>query len=320
MITRSAIEEIYHDIRDSIFQTPLVFSPELSRISGAQVFLKMEHLQLTGSFKIRGVLSKLKSLHAADFDKPFVAASTGNHAAAFAYASEKRGFKGILYLPLETAESKIKAIEQYDVEKRFFGANSMETEKEATNHAKEINGILIHPYNDLEIIKGQGTLGAELEEQLDDIDRVLVPIGGGGLISGLACFFKTTKTKVIGCQPVYGAEMYESIQIDHIVPPSKRTTISDATSGGIEADALTFQICKKEISAFELIEEADIKKALAFLVKYHQTIVEPAAALPVAALLNSKEYIGQKVVLLLSGKKIDHQLLTEILNEYGDYY
>lgn len=321
MISKKDIEHRYKVIKEDINTTPLVYSHELSKISGANVYLKMENLQRTGSFKIRGVLSKLSTIKSKEFNKSFVAASTGNHAAAFGHAAKKYGYKGILFLPEQTNEAKVKALDAYPIEKFFYGKNSMETEAKATAYAKEIEGVLIHPYNDIEIIKGQGTIGLEIQEQLPEVDTILAPIGGGGLISGIASYYADNKTvNVVGCQPINASEMYHSVQKGTIVSPSNLETISDASAGGIETDAITFDICKNLVSSFELVEEEEIKKALAFIVKHHQTIIEPACALTVAPLLNSKKYVGKNVVLVLTGKKININLLIEILQNYGDYY
>ncbi|WP_109301450.1 pyridoxal-phosphate dependent enzyme [Aquimarina sp. AU474] len=320
MISRKDIENTYNIIKNDIDKTPLVFSSELSKISGANVYLKMENLQRTGSFKIRGVLSKIYAIDPKDYNRPFVAASTGNHAAAFGYAASKFGYKGILFLPEKTNTVKITALNEYPLEKHLYGKNSIETEAKATAYTQEIGGILVHPYNDIEIIKGQGTIALEIQEQLPNVDTILTPIGGGGLISGIASYYSNDTTNVIGCQPINAAEMYHSIQKGKIVPPSILETIADASAGGIEANAITFEICKNLLSDFELIQEEDIKKALAFVVKYHQTIIEPACALPVSALLTTKKYEGKNVVLVLTGKKINIDLLTEILCDYGNYY
>lgn len=321
MLSRLHIEERYTVISKDILHTPLVFSPVLSSISGASVYLKMEHLQYTGSFKLRGILSKLSTLRKEDFKLTFVAASTGNHAAAFAYASEKFGFKGVLFLPKDVKKSKVKAIEHYPIEKIFFGNSSMETEKKATDHAREIGGILIHPYNDIEIIKGQGTLGIEILQDLPDVDAILAPVGGGGLISGLCSYFsEDSSVDIIGCQPVNASEMYDSVKNNLIVAPSTLNTISDATAGGIEADALSYHICKEYISGFELSTEEEIKKAIPFTIKYHHTLIEPSSALPIASILNSKKYAGKKVVLILTGGKIDINLLRTVLDEYSNHY
>jgi threonine dehydratase len=319
-ILAEEIKDAYLKIKGDILKTPLEYSPKLSKISGAQVYLKMEHLQHTGSFKIRGVLTKIKSLHKDDFKKTFVAASTGNHAAAFAFASKAFGFDGVLFMPENVSSVKRDALNAYNVKQYLYGKSSMETEAKATTFAEENSSILIHPYNDREIIKGQGTMGVEIQKQLPEVDTVLAPIGGGGLISGLCSYFDNGKVEVIGCQPVNASEMYESVKCGKIVPPSIHTTIADATAGGIETNSLTFDICKNQLNGFELIKENQIKEAVAFIVKYHQTIIEPGAALPVAALLHSKNYAGKNVVLVLTGKKINHQLLTKIIDNYGNNY
>jgi len=320
MIKKSEIESTYKKIREDLFTTPLIRAEELSRISGAEVYLKMEHLQKTGSFKLRGILSKLNTINKEDFKKTFVTASTGNHAAAFAYASEAFGFKGVLFMPEKTSLAKIKAIEHYPVKKHFFGSSSVQTEAKAGSFAIETGGLFIHPYNDLDIIKGQATIGLEIERDLPESDAVLAPIGGGGLISGLCLYYMESGVDVIGCQPLNASEMYESVKAGKIVPPSKLETISDATAGGIDKKAISYNICKNYLGGFELIREEDIKKALAFVIKYHHTLIEPASALPVAALLNNRSYKGRKVVLVLTGRKINSDLLTNILNSYGDYY
>ena len=314
------IKDAYLNIKGDILKTPLEYSPKLSKISGAQVFLKMEHMQHTGSFKLRGVLNKIKSLHKDDFQKTFIAASTGNHAAAFAFASKAFSFNGVLFMPENISDVKKDALKEYDVKQYLYGKSSMETEAKATSYAKETGSILIHPYNDPEIIKGQGTIGVEIQDQLPEVDTVLGPVGGGGLISGLCSFFDDGKVKVIGCQPVNASEMYESVKSGKIVPPSTLSTIADATAGGIEANSITFDICKNQLNGFELINEKEIKEAVAFIVQNHQTIIEPGAALPVAALLHSKKYVGRNVVLVLTGKKINHALLTNIIDSYGNNY
>lgn len=321
MITAQDIRQTYQKIQPYIQRTPLVYAKELSKISGAEVYLKMEHLQLTGSFKIRGVLSKVLSLEETAFTQTFVAASTGNHAAAFGYAARHFQFKGVLFLPENTNVSKTVPLAQYPIEKVFYGKNSVAAEMKATNYAQEVDGILIHPYNDMEIIKGQGTLAAEIQEQFPEVDTVFVPIGGGGLASGVCSYFEEGNTvSVIGCQPIHAAEMYDSIQQQRIVPPSTQTTIADASAGGIEANAITFEICKQHLTRVELVAEEALKEAVGHLLRYHQTIVEPTAALPVASLLQSQKYQGKKVVLVLTGRKINDALLTEIQEEYGNNY
>lgn len=321
MIDPTDIQNTYATIIKGVQKTPLVYAPELSIISGANVYLKMEFLQYTGTFKIRGVLSKLNSITKSDFDKTFVAASTGNHAAAFGYASQKFGFNGVLFLPKTISLVKIKAIEQYPLQIIFYGTNSAETEAKATMYAKQIDGVLIHPYNDIEIIKGQGTIAIEIQEQLPQTDIILVPVGGGGLASGISSYFKNNNTvSVIGCQPKNASEMYQSILQNTIVAPSTLSTIADAAAGGIEENAITFDLCKKHLSGFEIIEEEDLKKAVAFMIKHHQIQIEPTAALPIAAILQNNRYQGKNVVLVLTGKKVNKELIHQITTQYGNYY
>jgi threonine dehydratase len=319
MIGQKDIEKAYSNIKNDIHETPLVYSKQLSDLSGANVYLKMEQLQKTGSFKIRGVLNKLNSVNKIDFNKTFVAASTGNHAAAFAYASEKFGFNGVLFLPENVSIIKRKALDKFKIDKRLFGKNSMETECKATSFAKEVDGVLIHPYNDKQIIEGQGTIGLEILEQLPEVTKIITPIGGGGLISGICSYFSNNKNvEIIGCQPKNASEMHDSINLNKIVVPSTLTTIADAAAGGIEKDSITFDICKKQISNIEIIDEESIKKAVALMIKYHDIEIEPTAAIPVAVILNSKEFANENVVLVLTGKKIDKKILNEILSTYGE--
>jgi len=321
MISSFDIEQAYQNIESDILKTPLVYSPKLSAISKARIYFKMEHLQHTGSFKIRGVLNKMKRFNSQEFKKTFIAASTGNHAAAFAFAQEKYGFKGVLFVPKNINKTKLKVIEDLAVETRIFGNGSVDAEKEARRIAQDIDGVLIHPYNDLDIIKGQGTIGVEIKEQLPSVDTILVPVGGGGLASGISSYFADqTHINVIGCQPHNASEMYASINEGKIVAPSTLKTIADGAAGGIEEHAITYEICKKMLSSFEIVSEEQIKQAVAFMLKFHNEVIEPTAAIPIASLLNSQEYQGKNVVLILTGSKIDAQLLTEIKTRYGNDY
>ncbi len=317
-IDSKSIKDVYKNIKEALLRTPMEYSPFLSEISGANVFLKLEHLQHTGSFKIRGLLSKIDSLQTIDLQRTFVTASTGNHASAFVYASQIHRFCGKIFMPMSVCPEKLAPLQSNNINIEIYGRNSCETEEYATKYSLETDSILIHPYNDIEIIKGQGTIGIEIEEQVSEVETVLAPVGGGGLISGLCSYFHNTKVKVIGCQPENASEMYDSIKLGKIVNPSSLSTISDATAGGIEANSLTFEICRQKLHRIDLVGEKEIKDAISIMIKHHHTIIEPGAALPVAALLRGKKFEGQKVVLVLTGKKIRHSLLTEIINSNGN--
>lgn len=321
MISKEQIQQTYDRIKEHVLVTPCMYSPELSKMSGARVHLKMEHFQYSGSFKLRGALAKIGSLSSEDSSRTLVAASTGNHAAAFAFVTDMNKFKSVLFLPEKASPAKVKALEQYDLEIKYHGKRSMETEQKAAEYANEVDGVLIHPYNDIEIIKGQGTIGVEIEQQVPDVEVVMAPIGGGGLISGLASYFSSNdQVSVVGSQPENAAEMFQSIKEGRIVGPSHLETIADATAGGLEEGSVTFDICKQHLNGIDLCTEDQIRQAIAFAVVNHQTIVEPGGALSIATLMNTNKYEGKNVVVVLTGKKINTSLLTDILKEYGDNY
>lgn len=316
MITKNDIIARYKVIKDHIYKTPLFFSESLSKVSGANVYLKLENMQHTGSFKLRGVLSKLSTLKENETNTILVAASTGNHAAAFGFLVEKLNYKGVLFLPTSINKSKLTALKELPIEIIYHGTNSSEAEARATEYAKKTGAILIHPYNDKEIIKGQGSVGLEIQQQLPEVDQILVPVGGGGLIAGIACYFsEEPEVSIVGCQPINASEMHQSIQQNEIVPPSTLPTISDASAGGIDKEAITFDLCKQWVSNFELISEEAIEEALAFMIYQHGFIIEPTSALTISPLLNSKQYTGKNVVLVITGRKINHQLLKNIIQD-----
>lgn len=320
MNVREEIQQKHLDLQGSIYTTPLLYSQVLSDISGAEVYLKLELQQRTGSFKIRGMFSKLRSLTPSELAKTLVASSTGNHAAAFIYAAEILQFRGVLFLPETITKAKLKALKSSRVRIELFGKNSVEAEEQAFQYAKEHQGILIHPYNDINIIKGQATLGCEIEAQLGAVDTVYTPIGGGGLAAGLCLYFKDTTTAVVGCQPQNASEMYDSINANKIVAPSAALTIADAAAGGIIKDAITYDICSAHLARIQLLSEREISCAVRLLIEEHQLITEPTAALTVAALLKDTEVSGKKVVLVLTGKKIDSNLLLKILQTNDKCY
>ncbi len=317
---KELIEKKYELIHKNIRKTPIEYSSELKKRTGAEVYLKMENQQASGSFKIRGVMSKIASLSEKEMKKQMVAASTGNHAAAIASASDKLNLNTKIYLPENVSQAKYQALKHYKVELEIKGQTCANSEQIAGEWAREKDAVLVHPYNDLHILAGQGTVAIELFDQLEKINTILVPIGGGGLISGIAAYTKDVNpdTKVIGCVPVNAPEMYESVKKGYIVEPYTLPTISDATAGGMEEGSITFDICREKVDDYILISEEELEAAVYFLIKYHYTLVEAASALPIAALLKYPEkFKGQTVVAVITGKKINPTLLKNILNKYG---
>ncbi|MDH5467714.1 MAG: threonine/serine dehydratase [Candidatus Aminicenantes bacterium] len=311
------IEKAEKRIRKYIRETPLVYSLYLSQLSGCEVYLKFESAQITGSFKLRGALNKILSLSKKERKTILVTASSGNHGAAFAYAVKKFGLKGMIYLPGYTTKAKIDALKDYDVVLKFFGTDCVKTEEHARGEAEKNNLLYIPPYNDLKIIAGHGTIGIELRRQIDKIDIVFVPVGGGGLISGIIGYLKPVdkNIKIIGCQPLNSPVMYKSVRVGKIIEMESKPTLSDGSAGGIEKGSITFDICKKYVDDFVLVSEQEIKEAMRLMIEKHFSLVEGAGALSVASFLQQKEIYKRKtVVLVLSGSKIALAQLKEVIS------
>jgi threonine dehydratase len=305
-------------IKDHIRETPLEYSPYLSSLCECNVYLKLENQQITGSFKVRGALNKVLSLSAEQEMRGVITASTGNHAAAVGYALDITGATGEIYMPENVADIKVQNLQQYrSVKINLFGNDSVDTEREAIEQAKLQKKEYISPYNDEKIIGGQGTVGVEILQRLPAVTHVLVPVGGGGLISGIAGYIKeeNENIEIIGCQPKNSAVMYHSIQAGKVIEMESLDTISDGTSGGIALDSITFPICKRYVKSYHLLEEDEILVALGILLKYHQMMAEGAAGLSVASLIKHKQkYKGQNVVLIICGNKMNMELLQAALN------
>ncbi len=303
-------------IRQYIRETPVEYSPYFSKLGDGQVYLKLENLQITRSFKLRGALNKLLSLDKEELEKGVITASSGNHGAAFAYGLKILGGKGTIYLPNYTSPTKVEYLRNYGIHLVFYGDDCLQTEKMATETAKNKNLTYVTPYNDPQIIGGQATVGIELERQLANIDAVFIPVGGGGLISGVAGYLKSNnnKIKIIGCQPINSCVMYESVKAGRVVEQELKPTISEGTAGGIEEDALTFHICRRYVDDFILVSEEEIREAMKLIIAKHSFLVEGAGALSLASWLKVKDAFKNKtVVLIISGAKISFDRLQEII-------
>lgn len=303
-------------IRPYIRETPVEFSSILSQKGNCQVYLKLENLQLSGSFKFRGALNKLLSLSQEDRAKGVVTASSGNHASGFGHACHILGLRGTIYLPENASPAKIEALNQYNVDVRFYGMDCGDTEVYARKTAEQDGRIYVSPYNDPQVIGGQATIGIELERQIDRIDSVCVCIGGGGLIGGIAGFLKSSNKNITihGCQPVNSPVMVESIKAGHIIEMESLPTLSDGSAGGIESGAITLEICRNYVDNFILVSEEEIKNAILFILDKHHMLIEGAAAVPVASFMKKIDvFSGKQVVLVISGAKISLDVLKKIL-------
>jgi threonine dehydratase len=303
-------------IRSYVRETPLDFSLPLSKVTKTNVYLKCENLQYTSSFKVRGAFNKLLSLTPAQHQQGVVTASSGNHGAAVAFGLKKLKIPGVIFVPENASITKIENIRTYDATLKFYATDCMQTEIHAREYAKQHDMIYISPYNDIQVIGGQGTIGIELMKQLNDIDAIFVPIGGGGLIAGIAGYIKSVspKTKIIGCLPENSPVMAESIKAGKIIEMETLPTLSDATAGGIEPGAITFDICKQLVDDYILVSEAEIKNVIIALIKTQHLLTEGAAGVALAAFLKSSEqFHGKNIVVILSGANISLDVLKTIL-------
>ncbi len=303
-------------IRSHVRETPLELSPYLSAEAEADVYLKLESHQITGSFKLRGAMNKCLSLSKGERSRPIVTASSGNHAGAVAYALKELGGAGIIYLPSTVSRAKVEALEPYGVELRFVGSDSVEGELEAKRVARDEGLLYISPYSDPQVIGGQGTVAVEIERQLERFDAVFVPVGGGGLISGIAGYFKarSPSVRVVGCQPEASRVMYESIAAGRILDLPSEPTLADGTAGGMDPDAITFPICQRDIDEMVLVSEDEIAQAMRLAIEKHSMLIEGAAALAIAAFRKKRaSHRGETVVLVVSGKKVSLETLRKLL-------
>jgi len=298
-----------------VSRTPLLHSAEFSSSTGADVYLKLENRQLTGSFKFRGASNRLMTLNAEQRDQGCVAASSGNHGAAVACAMQKLACSGVIFVPEQTSPTKVEAIRSYGGDVQFFGSDGLDTEQHAREFAVRNNMYYLSPYNDRQVIAGQGTCGIELLEQLPDLDAVFIAVGGGGLISGIGSVLKAHNPdiRVYGCQPEASAVMAESVSAGEILDMPSKPTLSDGTAGGIEADAITFELCKDLVDEFVLVSEAQIAAAMRDYIAAQSEPIEGAAGVALAALALRKEAVkGCKVVVIICGGNVSEQVLASI--------
>jgi threonine dehydratase len=306
----------YERIRPDIRRTGIERSDGLGRLSDAQVHIKWEGDQITGSFKLRGALNKLRTLSPAERQAGLVAASTGNHGLAVSYAARLEGLALTLFLPENAARIKREKIEALGIRPSLFGRDCEKTEAHARAHAVETGQVYVSPYNDTEVIAGQGTAAVEIMEDLPGVEAVIVPVGGGGLIAGIAGMIKSRlpRTQVFGVEPKASAFMKASIDAGRLVGFPERPTVADAVAGGLEPGSITFPLCRDFVDGYILVSEDEIVRAMRLIHELHGRVVEGAGALAVAGLLAAPGGLrGRKVVCVSSGANIDPAEFTRIL-------
>ena len=311
---KESCQTAYDNIKKHIVKTPLIHSNSLSSISDSNVFLKLENFQHTGSFKLRGAMNKILNLP--DKSISVVAASSGNHGAAVAYSLRNLKMKGLVYVPENAVPSKVKLIKKYGVEVRYSGNDSLIAESSAILYAEENNLSFVSPYNDIDVISGQGTIGVEMINQLKDLDVVFITVGGGGLISGVGGYLKSINSniKIIGCSPENSPVMKISLNKGKIIEFDSLPTLSEGSAGGIERDSITYNFCKEFIDNFYLVSEEEIIENIIFFIANEKLLIEGAAAVSVAAFLkNKKLFKGMNVGIVICGGNIGNDILKSIL-------
>ena len=316
MVLWKEIEAARDRIQEVILRTPTIYSDTLSKLVGKEVFLKLENLQKTGSFKIRGAYNKLSQLPASMRKKGVVAASAGNHAQGVALASSILGIHSTIVMPEGVSLAKQMATQAYGGEIILFGQNT----DEALGHAKKMardGKLLIHPFDDDQIIVGQGTIGLEILEEVPGADAIVVPTGGGGLISGIATIVKRRRPeiKIIGVQSAHAPSAYYSVKRKKIVEVKARPTLADGIAIQ-RVGAITFPMIQKGVEEVITVQEDEIASAILLLMERTRVVAEGAGATPLAALLSKRWKIrAKKIVLVISGGNIDFHLLDRIIEK-----
>lgn len=314
--SKQAVTAAQERIKNFILETPLYFSSALSKLTQANVYLKCENLQYTGSFKVRGAFNKLLSLPESSREQGIVAASSGNHGAAISYGLSRLNLKGTVFVPENASSAKVANIQNYGATLAFYAQDCMETELYAMDYAKTHQKSYLSPYDDLDVIAGQGTIALEISKQLDKVDAILAPIGGGGLISGIASFIKATKpkTQIFGCMPHHSPVMYESIKAGKIINMVTQPTLSDATAGGIAPGAITFDFCKQYVDDYFLVSEDIIKQAIVTALQTQKLLIEGASGVALGSLIqHAKQFQNKNVVVVLSGANISIDTLKSCI-------
>ncbi len=297
-----------------VHETPLSFSPAFSNLTNAKVWFKCEHLQQTGSFKLRGAANKILSLSSEKAAKGVITASTGNHGMGVALACMKRNVKVSVFVPEDASPIKLDTIRQYGAQIIKVSGDALDAELAAGNEAGQTGKEFISPYNDVEIIAGQGTVGLEIFNKKDDFDGVFVSVGGGGLISGIGSYLKqkSPQTLIEACWPANAPAMFECLKAGEIIDIKEEQTLSDGTAGGVEPGAVTFSICREVIDHKILVSEKEIKTAMKLMAHYERFIIEGAAGVALAAFLKlADKYKNKNVAVVLCGRNI---LLDKFIN------
>ena len=310
MVTLQMIQEAQESLKGIARKTPLENANRL----GENIYIKSENLQLTGAFKIRGAYNKIRSLTPEEASHGVIACSAGNHAQGIALSATKLGIKSVICMPEGAPISKVEATRNYGAEVVLVPGVYDDAAREAERLSKEHGYTFAHPFNDPYVIAGQGTIGLEILEQLPEVEQVVVPIGGGGLISGVAFAIKQLKPscKVIGVQAGVVASMYASRQAGKVTTVPDAATLADGIHV-LTPGSLTFEMCQKYVDEIVTVSEDEIAAAILALLEVQKTVAEGAGATPVAACMSGKVDTTKKTVCVVSGGNVDVTTLSRVI-------
>ncbi|MHA1966060.1 MAG: threonine ammonia-lyase [Candidatus Thorarchaeota archaeon] len=316
MVSVDDIEQARKRIKGHIRTTPLHHSPYLSELIDGSVSLKLESEQVTGSFKVRGALNRLMTLKKEESARGVITASTGNHGLGIAFAAKKLGISAQVVFPNDASKVKLKKMQKAGVEV-IQDVGYAEVESYARKLAEERGLTYVSPYNDPMIVAGAGTSGLEIIEQLGNIDAVIVPVGGGGLISGIGTVIKAMSphTEMIGVQSEVSPEVYESWKVGHWVDAEESDSLAQGLMGGVEPDSITLDIIQEQLDRIVLVSEKSILEAIRVLYEKEKLVIEGAGAASTAVLLEHKvELVGKRVVAVVSGGNISEEEVVSLLS------
>jgi len=317
MITFKDILAARERIRDHVYLSPCAYSETVSQMTGNRVFFKLDNLQMTGSFKERGALNRLLTLTREEAARGVIAASAGNHGMAVAFHSQRLGIPSTIVMPAHAPLIKVTWVQRYGARTKLYGMDYDAAFDEARRLAAEEALTFIHAFDDPLVVAGQGTLGIELHEQNQELDAVLVPVGGGGLIAGIAVALKqlNPKVQVIGVQAEQLPSMRAALAKGEVVHLPPATTIADGIAVRAVGE-IPFEIVRKHVDRVLTVSEGEIANAILLLLEIEKTVAEGAAAVPLAALVNRKTTLnGKKVGLIVSGGNIDVNLISRIIEK-----
>ena len=312
---QQAILAAHERIRSIVLETPVVSSSHPSRTISPLVKFKLENQQRTGSFKLRGAANALSALTGEQRRAGVLTSSTGNHGLAVATAAKALGIRAEVYVSTQVSSKKLEAIRSCGAEIQVVGSNPLDAELAARAAARESGRMYISPYNDPNVIAGQGTVAVELINQLQQIDAVFVAVGGGGLIGGIGAYLKAVspETQIIGCWPENSPALCESLKQGRIVEVPERPTLSESTAGGVEPGAITFELGQQVIDRTILVSEAEILRAMRLLRDHEGWVVEGAAGVAYAGFLKQvEEFAGRTAVIVICGGNLSPKVLQQL--------